>query len=180
MTDDEKKFDFSYPLTDLEMTMHSGWLDNLTIPNAPGVKHSDKVMPHPDGQPWPSCCCDAKYGPKCCAYVDTETITGMNRVDNGMYYSKEAKDAFEGGGRFFCAHRNDQGYTRVCHGWAVRDGNGWKGPKRDLAATPQFGVPLSAKLFNFEAIDVRVQILPSPQQQIYFVDYMDIDKCDKK
>jgi hypothetical protein len=144
----EKKFDFSYPLTDLEKSLPDGWLDNWTVSktDANGNYNSshERVIPHPDGQPWPKCCCHHNNGdPTQCAYVDKYKDTGLNRFDQGIVAmggeESQIGRVYKQGGRFFCAHRNDNGYSRVCHGWAVRDGGGWQGTKKDVR--PQIEPP---------------------------------------
>lgn len=60
--------------------------------------------PHPDGKPWAKCCRSEQTGDYVnCAFIDGRGEGPMTAP-------------------FFCAHRNDDGYLRVCAGWHAKHG----------------------------------------------------------
>jgi len=79
---------------------------------------SKRVVPHPDGMPWPKCC-----GTKAncqCAY--RRATSGATRMATCCSFLSTTKTVLDHGGRFICVHRTTpEGYYRVCAGFAALD-----------------------------------------------------------
>lgn len=87
------------------------------------------LNPHPDGKAWSKCCKNTEDG-LCCAFVRTQAngarITpsqGTHRAGSYpiKFHSNKLKKASQV--PFFCCHRLDGEYHRVCAGWDAVFGN---------------------------------------------------------
>lgn len=80
-----------------------------------------KIEAHPDGCPWLKCC--GTRTNLVCAYRrkgEWSRIGEVGRIARDPFTSAELRQTIESlnnGARFFCMHRADEGFNRVCAGW---------------------------------------------------------------
>lgn len=79
------------------------------------------LAPHPDGQPWRSCCRGKYDNEQSCQCFMRKPRNAQSRHDLIPYGI--VADLKKENGRFFCVHRRtDDGFYRECAGWAAKFG----------------------------------------------------------
>lgn len=81
-----------------------------------------KIEAHPDGCPWLKCC-----GSKCNSVCAYRRHYGRSRIEKMGKIARhntaaapelcQTVESLNNGARFFCMHRTDDGFHRVCAGW---------------------------------------------------------------
>ena len=81
-------------------------------------------MPHPDGQPWVKCCKGVMDNDQHCQCFMKKPTNNISRCEEFAGHADVAESMTNGQDRFFCVHRKtDDGYHRICAGWAAKFGN---------------------------------------------------------